>query len=297
MSDSEKRCNFCLKTEEVAKRIIKKCSNCKVIHYCSKECQRNDWPIHKKVCKTLKHQITIIKKNLNDSEEEFFNIKVKQGNNNDNNMKSEKKPKKKKSVINLNNKLEVQDLLDKQEYKVLFDALNKYKPFKEKIKNISEKIKLINEYLDDNHAYLYFLKSHLIYEEFLLQKNSISEHKIKEFKIFKYSKIFEYQLLGRFYTDIAAECCSDKSVKGSADGVKYEWYIDTSEIKDLGKIVYPKIMEHLNNIDIKKVLSPQWLAIKGMNAFIGKYGIKHTNEWEESKKKVIDEWKKIINKN
>ena len=92
MSDNEKRCNFCLKTEEVVKRIIKKCSNCKVIHYCSKECQRNDWPIHKKVCKTLKHQITIIKKNLNDSEEEFFNIKVKQGNNNNMNMKSEKKP-------------------------------------------------------------------------------------------------------------------------------------------------------------------------------------------------------------
>ena len=102
--------------------------------------------------------------------------------------------------------------------------------------------------------------------------------------------------MGRLYTDIAAECCSDKSAKGSADGVKWQWYIDTSEIKNLGKIVYPKIIKHLNNIDIKKVLSPQWLAIRGMDIFFGKCGIKHTNEWEASKKKVIDEWKNIINK-
>ena len=81
------------------------------------------------------------------------------------------------------------------------------------IKNISEQIKLINEYLDDNHAYLYFAKSHLIFAKFKLQEKEklINENELKKNKILKYSEIFEYQLLGRLYTDIAAECCSDKS--------------------------------------------------------------------------------------
>lgn len=30
---------------------IKACSGCKEVHYCSKECQRDDWKIHKKDCK------------------------------------------------------------------------------------------------------------------------------------------------------------------------------------------------------------------------------------------------------
>jgi hypothetical protein len=30
------------------------CSSCKHIRYCSKECQREDWPNHKVLCKSLK---------------------------------------------------------------------------------------------------------------------------------------------------------------------------------------------------------------------------------------------------
>jgi hypothetical protein len=31
-----------------------RCGGCKELHYCSKMCQKNDWPIHKLICKTLK---------------------------------------------------------------------------------------------------------------------------------------------------------------------------------------------------------------------------------------------------
>lgn len=30
---------------------LSKCSVCKSVYYCSRDCQTNDWPIHKKVCK------------------------------------------------------------------------------------------------------------------------------------------------------------------------------------------------------------------------------------------------------
>ena len=96
MSDNEKRCNFCLKTEKQAKAKIKSCSSCKVIHYCSKKCQINDWPIHNKVCKTLKHDVNLvlIKSDENGIKKENFNVKVKQGNNSWN-LKSKKTKKKK----------------------------------------------------------------------------------------------------------------------------------------------------------------------------------------------------------
>ena len=51
-------CNVC------GKKAIYKCSNCKQVPYCSKECQRLDWHEHKKIC---------IKKF--DSEEKKFGVK------------------------------------------------------------------------------------------------------------------------------------------------------------------------------------------------------------------------------
>lgn len=30
---------------------MERCSACKVAHYCTVECQRKDWPEHKKICK------------------------------------------------------------------------------------------------------------------------------------------------------------------------------------------------------------------------------------------------------
>ena len=96
-----------------------------------------------------------------------------------------KKNKKKEIIVDINNKSTFQDLLDKQEYNLLLDALIKYNPYKEDmIKNISEQIKLINEYLDDNHAYLYFAKSHLIFAKFKLQEKEklINENELKKIK-------------------------------------------------------------------------------------------------------------------
>lgn len=40
-------CGYCDKEK---KNKLKKCSRCKVYYYCSKECQKKDWPRHKLQC-------------------------------------------------------------------------------------------------------------------------------------------------------------------------------------------------------------------------------------------------------
>ena len=30
---------------------LRKCSRCRLVHYCSKDCQAKNWPIHKSYCK------------------------------------------------------------------------------------------------------------------------------------------------------------------------------------------------------------------------------------------------------
>ena len=44
------RCTNCQKKEK-SEKDFKKCSRCSSVYYCSKACQRADWPIHKNICK------------------------------------------------------------------------------------------------------------------------------------------------------------------------------------------------------------------------------------------------------
>lgn len=44
------RLKFCAHCSERGKK-FKYCSKCKICYYCSLECQKKDWKIHKKICK------------------------------------------------------------------------------------------------------------------------------------------------------------------------------------------------------------------------------------------------------
>ena len=48
--DENHVCNKCSKTTRDLKRILKKCSGCKKVYHCSKECLKADWKAHKPVC-------------------------------------------------------------------------------------------------------------------------------------------------------------------------------------------------------------------------------------------------------
>lgn len=43
-------CEGCGKAEEDAEKAMKNCAKCQTTHYCSRECQKQDWKQHKKVC-------------------------------------------------------------------------------------------------------------------------------------------------------------------------------------------------------------------------------------------------------
>ena len=44
-------CNCCQKPESEHK--FKQCKSCKAVRYCSEQCQKTNWPDHKKICKAI----------------------------------------------------------------------------------------------------------------------------------------------------------------------------------------------------------------------------------------------------
>nr|XP_060642270.1 putative protein MSS51 homolog, mitochondrial [Anolis sagrei ordinatus] len=56
MEDTFKFCAECKKLPESLPdpKSLRRCKRCQNVYYCSSECQRANWPVHKKVCKKLK---------------------------------------------------------------------------------------------------------------------------------------------------------------------------------------------------------------------------------------------------
>ena len=52
--DSEIGCTRCLKKRSLT--VLRRCTGCKRSRYCSKDCQRSDWPSHKQLCKSIQSQ-------------------------------------------------------------------------------------------------------------------------------------------------------------------------------------------------------------------------------------------------
>lgn len=58
-SEAVKACNFCGVWDSAEKTTLKKCSQCKAVSYCSKACQKQDWPKHKPACNTTPQPASI----------------------------------------------------------------------------------------------------------------------------------------------------------------------------------------------------------------------------------------------
>ena len=52
--DSKFVCTRCLKKGSMT--ALRRCTGCKSSSYCSKDCQRLDWPSHKQLCKSIQSQ-------------------------------------------------------------------------------------------------------------------------------------------------------------------------------------------------------------------------------------------------
>ncbi len=70
-----RKCGFCPNVEKEYGD-FKVCSRCKTVNYCCVECQKNDWKVHKKSCKTIKN-INNLKDFLNQKRTSVYNEKLK----------------------------------------------------------------------------------------------------------------------------------------------------------------------------------------------------------------------------
>ena len=48
---AERRCGQCGVWQSDTERKLERCSGCKLVYYCSRECQKRDWKEHKAHCK------------------------------------------------------------------------------------------------------------------------------------------------------------------------------------------------------------------------------------------------------
>ncbi len=61
ISFAQKQCYQCKITEDQMKAgVLKVCNGCRAVHYCSKDCQTEDWPKHKSLCRKV---VSVVIKN------------------------------------------------------------------------------------------------------------------------------------------------------------------------------------------------------------------------------------------
>jgi hypothetical protein len=58
-------CGYCGKPESEPKE-MSKCGKCKAVHYCNRECQAADWPIHKKCCRDATFSTEVFRETVAD---------------------------------------------------------------------------------------------------------------------------------------------------------------------------------------------------------------------------------------
>ncbi|MDB2614073.1 zinc finger MYND domain-containing protein [Chlamydiales bacterium] len=284
----QRACESCYKHEESTK--FQTCGECRVIYYCSRDCQIIDWQIHKKACQSFKTRTSYYYSGDGHTIKGRTARRVKQGIKrldlntfNSSFNESEIQP------VNLKDSIAMQKLLDRQEYGPIVKSVQKAFSENNSLETTEEVIDILNPYLKKHHASLFKMMASLLFikYEFKNEKNEQTK-----------AHVAEYISLMKIQGQLAECCCNDRSLNPEIEKLLEDFSQFDINLNDtaLKELYVPKVITYLEGLDENSLPSPQWLANLGQVQLLGIHNIKPANQWPgirgDKIKELLCEWRK-----
>lgn len=273
LTQTTKHCHNCkIESNIIQQGTLKKCSTCKVVYYCSKECQRNDWPIHKELCKKVEKQTIYIKKGteplqqatIRTTPEELTSTSsIKKQFDRLSKSAEPYTPPAPKILSRASTKSSIKIYVNEKNYPKLLEVLHSGLTTDSRISLLENTLKHFP------HPGLYLELSKAYFEQASLSPSESY-----------FAKSITFRTIGLVLSDADADCVTnDPTCKDYVKGLAFNYpsagslqskypKISIEEVKKEYKLL---LKEEINRLlpNLDKSPSPAWIAKGGMNTFMG----------------------------